>query len=434
MVGKLKTRTPFFGLFHRPWGPDWQTWQRSQRDRRWMHVTEPDGTSRDTAALALPARLVLSAPFWVDTADPALVPEMARLRVEMTGLVSAERAGTDAITDTLATAEGRTLVRVCVFPPDLPELLGRPDADVFVPSPLAATLEPDSVHIWEEFEDTVVAVTRGSDVICWEANRATNESEARLWLVCLLAELDAGGFLPGRAVIRDWTGRAALPPDFQSLPISPAARQDGPPVTAKEPTSAWKPPAARLEESKRDRQILIRTVLATAAGAVIMALLAALVYSWLLDFQFHALRVQLAAKEETAGPLRSSANQWIRVERAINTELFPLEILHFVSNCLPPDGVKLTMFELTDDREERQGLDAPAAEPTDAASESVAVGPVIIVRLQGQAQNASLATKFYNTLSTGLPSIEWRMGTPTFQPDNTARFIIEGKRHGTRPD
>jgi len=295
------------------------------------------------------------------------------------------------------------------------------------PSPLALTLDPDAIHIWKELGDTVVAVCRGGEVICWETNHAPAPDELSVWILCLLTELDAGGFLPPGATIFDWSGRITQHQGFPTLPVPTSTRLEGPPITKKEPIAGWKPPAVRREEDSRRRRSVLAVGVALTGGLMVAGVIGAMAYSWFLDFRLHRLRAEFAEKRETTRPLRENAIRWMRLERAVVPNLFPLEILHSVSTCLPSGGVKLTVFEITGARE-------PDSRPEEARSEdSPTQAAIITVRLQGQAQNASLATKFFNTLSASMKDIDWRMATPTFQTDNTASFVIECKHHGTQP-
>ncbi|HEY5706886.1 MAG TPA: hypothetical protein VIS96_15080 [Terrimicrobiaceae bacterium] len=382
--------------------------------------------SRDAVVLVLPARSVVSVPVWVESRDPAIVQEMARLKIEMMGLVSSERVTEDAGIDLLAVVDDRTLVRASVFPPDLPVSAAHLTGDSYVPSPLALALESDAIHIWNEFGDTVAAVCRGSEVICWETNHAQTKDELGVWIRCLLAELDAGGFLPSAASIVDWSGLITGDLGLPRLPVPPSARIDGPPIAEKQPTAGWKPLTRRKEEDSRRRRSLFAAAATLTGGLLAAGVIGAMAWSWLLDFRLHHLRAEYAAKREATRPLRESANRWMRVERAVAPDFFPLEILHAVSKCLPSGGAKLTVFEITDARE-------PGGQSEGARSEdSMAQAAAFSVRLQGQAQNASLATKFLNNLSANMKDVDWRMATPSFQPDNTASFVIECKRNGTQ--
>lgn len=429
MVGKLGTKKPgtkTLGILHRPWGERWQTWKRSARERRWTRTAEPASRANETVALAIPARLVVCAAFWLETEDSEAARGMAFLQAEMRGLATTGQEGVSI--DLLDSLAGRTLARVCVFPGDLPVETGWPSAAVCVPSPLAAKFDPDTVHVWKEEGGLVAVVCRGADVVAWETCGAESSGEVAAWLACLLAELDATGLLPNGARILDWTGKLGSVPGFAVLSADEKLQADGPPVPVADPSQQWKPPAALREESTRRRRALVTASLAAAAGLVFAALATALGYSWFLDFQIHRLRTKMAMVEERAKPLRTSAQRWIRVERAVNPDMSPLEILNAAARCLP-EGVKLTAFELRDASEQST---EPGANQDDPPR-----GPArVAIQIAGQARNASLASSLFNALSAAELSrdMNWTMANPTFQPDNTALFVIQGERHGSQPE
>ncbi len=77
-----------------------------------------------------------------------------------------------------------------------------------------------------------------------------------------------------------------------------------------------------------------------------------------------------------------------------------MEILRQVVESLPPQGIRLTIFDVAPER----------------------------ITVEGEAISASHATKYFETVSqqAGMADIDWQMPPPALLPNNTARFQIVG--------
>ena len=408
MVGEMKTCAPWGGLLLRPWDDDWQMWNWQAREDLWKNVAKGAENPKGAAFAALPARLVVSAVIWIDSTAQDVILEMTRLQVEMKGLAPGERAETDVRMEVLCTVENRTLVRTIIFPQDVPAgITPRPEVAGFVPSPLALRLDADGVHVWKEAGDLVAAVCRNGAIVCWETfPEWEGAAFASAWFECLLLQLEAESVLQRNATIHDWCGLAPASSAGRTRRLMPEAeRASGPPPAGMNFRLIWQTPAARLEaQNRKGRRRLFTAGLATAA-LVVACTAAALTYSLYLSWRSGHLRKEQAALSAHVLPLKTAALRWFQVEHAVVPDLFPLEALQLITEALPAEGVKLTLFEMSQDK----------------------------IQLQGQARSASLATQFFNNLEQrgAERGTLWEMATPTFQPDNTARFVIQGERHAS---
>ena len=88
----------------------------------------------------------------------------------------------------------------------------------------------------------------------------------------------------------------------------------------------------------------------------------------------------------------------------MDQHLYPLETLHTVVNSMGPAGARLTVFEMSPDK----------------------------ILVEGEAANVSVATELFKALqgSHEAADITWEMPPPALQANSTARFIINGVRHG----
>jgi hypothetical protein len=109
---------------------------------------------------------------------------------------------------------------------------------------------------------------------------------------------------------------------------------------------------------------------------------------------------RLAELEQAVGPSMLVARDWELLVESIEPRRFALEKLLLAVEALPPSGVRLSLFEARPD-----GL-----------------------RIEGDARNVGLATLYFNSLQSapGAENFDWSMPSPALQPDNSARFAIDG--------
>ena len=98
--------------------------------------------------------------------------------------------------------------------------------------------------------------------------------------------------------------------------------------------------------------------------------------------------------------IQKTAERWRKVEEAVNPGFYPVEVLYQVSSLLPPDGMRLTSFEVEKGK----------------------------VTLRGEASTAPAAFKFAEDIKAKpeLQLFNWQMPSPTLRPDGRAEFAIEG--------
>lgn len=401
----MKSQAPLHLL--RPWGEQWQLWKRVRANAPWALAKSGDlATLRPPAGTlcAVPARLVVAVPFWLESAGGEADLEMARLEIEMKGLASSDRLEHDVSLDFLERNESQTLTLGKVFPPDLPGLEKIDDAS-YEASPTLLVLSDHTLHLWRELDDLVAAMMRQGRLVCWETMHWTrNAREIEVWLGCLTQQLKAELHLESPLRLKEWVGIFEEAPEgFQREPVlSEADRIEGPAIATDFPGN-WRPLPARLAAQTRQQKVFLIRVL--AAAACLVFLLASLAVSSLLRTQWKIRNADaaLASLEQEVAPLRSAAGRWNRMESAVDQRLFPLEVLHTVVQSMGSTGVRLTVFEISSDK----------------------------VLVEGEASNVSAATEFYKTLQDNreTAALSWEMPPPSLQANSSARFIINGERH-----
>lgn len=402
MAGKVVNLT----AISRPWGNIWQLWKRRKKNGGWeLDLVSPKAGSPAEALSAIPARLVVTLPFWVDAIELDTVKSIALLEVEMKGLASAERLASDVVIDILWSEGERTLVRATVFPSELPPQ-AVPPAESYEPSPLLSALSGNTVHLWQEHDDLVAVVVWKDQVLCWETiHWPATPREVQIWLRCLILQLRAELKLTEPLLLKEWT------PVFDSAPaefsrdevISESDRAEGPAVILPTKGTGWMPLASKLGQRSRRQKELLTAIGLGVAFLVVCSLAAVALLQWQLGRKLAAKDAEIASLESQIEPLRAAAIRWEEVEPAADERFFPIEMLHLLVAAMPANGVRLTAFEMS---------------PTQ-------------VLLEGEATQVSGAAEYFQKIQDGEASssgMRWDMPPPSLQANNTAKFVINGVR------
>lgn len=403
MAGKITKLT----AIARPWGDRWQLWKHRKKVGGWEledAATKPNPPAETLAAV--PARLVITLPLWVDAIEPDTVKSIALLEVEMKGLVSSERLSSDVIVTVLWSEGERTLVRATIFPLELRGGVPAPAGESYEPTPLLAALTGHTVHLWREFDDLVAVVVWRDQVLCWETiHWPVEPREVRTWLRCFILQLRAELGLTDPLQLKEWT------PVFDETPseftrddvISEADRVEGPAVIVPAQPSDWMPLTSKLTQKSRRQKELLAAVGLGLGLIVIFALVISFFMQWRLGRQLAARDAEIATLEDEIAPLRSAAARWSELEPAADDRFFPIEMLHRIVAAMPPEGVRLTGFEMS---------------PTQ-------------ILIEGEATQVSAAADYFQKLQegeAGASGLTWNMPPASLQANNTAKFTISGVR------
>lgn len=385
----------------RMWGTEWEVWEcDGPAGPSWVRVKNvarladvPPGAHH----LALPAQTVCAVAMRVPTAEEELGRESALLQLELLGLHPPGQDPTQRDIALLDKTAEEAVFRAVVYPSDY-ETPPQWNGAGFLPSPLAVDWPSRAIVLWKEGTALVLCCTGENGVVAWEIWHPSGENDhpgGRLEL--FLLELRRNGVLPATERICDWSG--VLPGEkCLGLPIERPA--ESPPPSAELPRSAWVPPgvlAAREQASRRRN--LLHLGMGVAIG-VLTLLLLVLGYLTYEQWKTNQLARRVAELEVAVGPSILVARDWELLVDTIDPRRFALEKLLLAVEALPPDGVRLSLFEARLD-----GL-----------------------RIEGDARNVGLATLYFNSLQStpGAENFAWAMPSPALQPDNSARFAIDG--------
>ncbi len=390
----------------RPWNDEWQLWKSGKKAGAF--VLEQSSSLEKLklpgkVCCAIPARLVVAVPLWIEASDDETTREIARLEMEMKGLASGERLATDVEVEILRREEGRALVRATVYPSEWPDRLRAFNGTEYAPSPLAMAYGGDGVHVWREFDDLVAVVVWKDQVVCWETTHWPAEyTEIASWLRRLMIQLNDELGLYEPFLLKEWFGIfSEVPEPFRRSQLGDADREQGPPLKNGFFPGRWQPHAVKaLHVERGKRQKFIRLAVGTV-GVILCAAVAFFMVSLRLSQRISDRDREIARIESEIDPLRSIARQWMRVESALDRRFHPLEVLREAVVILPSSGVRLTVFQMSADR----------------------------VLIEGEAENVSAATEYFSKLEQGSQSgLRWEMPPPALQPNNTAKFAIIGDR------
>lgn len=394
----------------RPWDESWQVWKKGKKRGTWGLVQSGPLTEAKPQARvlsAIPARMVVAVCFWVDAIETEVVREAALLEVEMKGLASADRLIRDVSISFPVREENRTLVLAKIFPVDWREGRDGVKADHYEPSPVLAALSDQSLHLWREGDDLVAVVVWRGQVVCWETMDWTIDvREIAVWLRCFTLQVQNELKIDEPLFLKQWVRVFhELPEGFsQNSTLTERDREEGPQLVLPPTGVGWVPPPLRqAQKSAGQRQLVFQIALGVCALMLILTAVATMM-QWGLNRKIEKIDRELSVIEQEAAPLRTAARRWSQIEAAVDQRFHPVEMLHLVTSAMPASGVRLTVFEMSPDK----------------------------VYVEGEADNVSAATEFIkNVQASGLAEdLDWEMPPPSLQPNNTARFVINGVRHG----
>lgn len=387
----------------RLWGSLWEAWEISRDPTGPVpHLLQSErtrGASTKERILALPARLVVAAPLWVDSTDPEVISASIELELEVRGLLPRKKQ-VDAICSRTLEINGRTLVLGAIFPAETPEPPIRKNFTHFEASPLLIAAVTDGVTLWREESDLVAAFTRGPQVVFWATmDWPANSQEVRGWLNILILHLTATGILdwPPQRVHLDMTLENEALTDL--IPRVPQTTSLLLP-TLNFANCQWKPETTRQREHLALSSLKIRQIASAAVGIYLMLAVAIGGYLGWLGWKTRELENQIKNLEDATAEFYPTLRDWRFIGPGAETAYFPIEILHRLVGNLPPTGIRLTLYDLSAGR----------------------------VTIEGEATSASLAAQFFTSVShdADLQVMNWQMPTPLLLPSNAARFQLSG--------
>jgi hypothetical protein len=383
---------------------DWELWtfsntKRAQFVRRIQRPADAPGET----IVGLPVRQTVTVASWVATGDRAVVPEIVSLQLEQQGLNQRNGKSTAPDIRVLETQADKSLALATVLLPDLDPELAFESAAQFEPAGSTLPLPQDRLCIWREQGRLASVVTRGRNPIHLQILGETEIGPEMIHEIrCVLLHLEMqrlSGTLLGVVLWGDFSDQEME--QLQEALELRVSREEFPAPTYPATPSQLLPAEVELLHAKRARRRRIQRLL-LAGAAVYLAAIAALVgYIAWQKFQVSQLRKQLATELPTVQAIQATADEWRKVEWAVDPKLYPVEILHQVAGLIPAQGMRLTAFEMVKGK----------------------------LSIRGEASAAAAVFKLAEDIksSPSLKLFQWQMRSPSLRPDGRAEFTIEGE-------
>jgi hypothetical protein len=376
----------------------WRAQGRGQATR------QESSKSRSATWVALPMRSLVSVPMHFPAMNAERRDAATALELEGAGI---HATSTDFQTRALDNDQGEHRAWSVVLSPQLPEQALKSSLDCqFAPSVSFLTLKGGEAQLWEEAQRLTLAIPdqAGNPLHAQALTAQVPDEDAAAEMRCILGALELGGMSPHiETFALSQTQGHEVPDDIAralanhlELPVTVQAAP-----APHLPAEAWRlvPPAIVAKRHQRSQQ---QTLMLAAAGCVLVmiALLGAFAGRlWTRESALAAETQRLTALEPELQTIRDAKSRWQIMEDAVTPDKSAMEIFHQVSQLLPPEGVRLEVFEMRD-------------------------GHII---LQGEAANQGLAGQLREDLARvpAFEGLEWDFPNADLQPDGRARFRAE---------
>jgi hypothetical protein len=382
---------------------DWELWAFSTSKRpQFVRQIKRPADAPGRVIVGLPIRQTVTTASWVATGDRALVPDIVELQLEQQGLI--QRNGKRSAPDirVLETQAEKSLALATVLLPELDPVLAFESAVQFEPAGFTLPLPQDRLCIWREQGRIATAVTRGRNPIHLQILGETEIGPEMIHEVrCALLHLQAQRLCESLLGIVLWG-------DFSDEEVQQlqkglelrVSQESFPPPTFPAAASKLIPGEVEVLHARRDRRRRVQRLLLAATAIYLIAIAALVGYIGWQKFQASQLRRQLVTELPTVQAIQATADEWKKVEWAVDPQLYPVEVLYQVAQLIPAQGLRLTAFEIVKGK----------------------------LSIRGEASGAAAAFKFAEDVkaSPALKIFRWQMRSPSLRPDGRAEFSIEG--------
>ena len=312
-----------------------------------------DGPSRKAPGwIGLPVRSLVSVPMRLEGVQGEHRESAALLELEAAGLAD-EELGVNAFeirSCSVGDGEGRVDVVIQHGLLD-EEMLGSAIDSHFVPSFAFKRFYPGEARIWREQGVLVLALpdAGGNVVHCQALSCRSLDNDTAAEIRCVMAGLELSGVAPkilSLVIDSDSAAEDVIPVSFESGLELPVAIRPAEPPQVPEGLSRLIPESvlqARRERKQRNMIILGAVALVTLTVAMLGAFAGRLAWR---EQELLAEERRLDALEPELASIREAQLGWDQLAGVMTPEEYPVELLHQLITLLPPEGIRLTRFEL----------------------------------------------------------------------------------------
>lgn len=390
-----------------PGETSWERWGLQPRGVSSLKGTgslaELSTRSEVRSCLAIPLHQTVIVPIWLSTTDASLMRDMVLLQLERRGFTG-ERAEITFEYQILRQESDRTLLAVYLLPETFPGELCFAKISDYRPATDFWTLPLNQLLVWKELDSLVLAFTSGEGVVYAQSSQTNTLHPSFIHEAhCASLLLESENVLPalrGITVFGDFTQEetenlgTAL-----HLPLQHLERPQ--PILPKNPRRLI-PTPVRLAQQQRKQSQRNRKFQAAAVGFYLILVCAILGQLAWLSRQKSTLNQKLAGQRAEVENIQSTFRRWQALEPVVLPEMYPIEMLYRCTRLLPEEGVRLLTYEQDGAR----------------------------INFTGEAKSAPAAFQFAEALkkSPEVDAYSWEMPAPDLLPNDSARFIIEGRR------
>ena len=393
-----ETKLPF--SFPTEEGREWRKF--SNRENAWK-TCRPPGKGHPSGYL-FAAHDCHSFPLWINSEDSELIPQLVVFEIERITGIELDKTSPSLSIRKVARKDSNLLIHATVVGDDITEGLDR-NWKRFSVTPNLYHARGNEIHLWREDGRWTAGFFLKGILIHWQSfgqgPLATLHAKE---LRCISEGLNSENMsdppericLHGNSRISDEVISAVE--NAISAPIerfSEDARMRFPPQI-----DARQKPRALVDFQERKAQIGKRNLL---IGFITLVFLAVLFAGW---YDLKRIKNQVAQMENRAEQLAPKAerirrlrDRWDDLSPATQQENYPVEIFHRVAVLLPKKGIRLSEFQIQDQR----------------------------ITIRGEASNVPTAIKFKADLegSSDLNRYEWDVPPPQIS-GYTAKFVAFG--------
>ena len=361
--------------------------------------------SLEKAIFALPVRYVFCLPLWLNTADKSLLSDLIFAQLERRGLLTRSREETVMNYQSIKVEEDKTLILAFILPAQLPENFLNQSASAYDVSARFYPLASNQLTLWREAGRLTVAFTHQETLVYCQTLSGSELNTAVLQeLFCLYLELESERVFQEMEGFTLWGNFSTQ--EIQQVQatfhVTPHTSEMPAPRLPEQILSLTPPSIqqAKILQIKEERNKKILRWALVGYGIFLSIWIAQLLFFY---GKTYWIRRDVKKNAVLVQSLKETASRWNAIGTALQPERYALEILYQCASLLPKEGVRFTVFEITDSE----------------------------VVLRGEASSVAAASDFFEKLkqNTQLLSYQWAMPPPQILPNDTAQFQITGSRY-----
>lgn len=369
----------------------------------------PSGQKRAAGWIGIPVRSLVSVPMRLEGLSSGQQESAALLELEAAGVADEGLADNAFELRDCSVGDGSGRVDAVIQDGPLPdEVLSQAIDSRFVPSFAFRQFYPGEAQMWREQGVFVLALpdAGGNIVHCQALASRVLDADTAAEIRCILASLELSDVSPriqSLVIESENAAEDVVPVSFERDLDFPISIRDAEPPKIPQSSSRLVPDSvlrARQERKQRNLIILGALGLVTLTVAMLGAFAARLAWR---EQELAAEEQRLDTLEPQLADIREAQVRWDLLSGVLTPEEYPVELLHQLITLLPPEGIRLTRFELRP-----EGL-----------------------VLDGEASSIGHGVQFRESLVSSPAFADWGFDRgfpqPTNLPDGRATFRAEGR-------